>query len=322
LAVPGRIRLRDVTAHGQLLVEQGIARRGMVVSSNYGASERDLSWLDFGYLRALSHDGKIILFEEEGSETQTYKVFVRGVDGSPAVPIGEGSGIALSPDKNWVLAEKLIEPVHEIWLLPVGPGEPRRITPPNLAPAIAANFLSDGKQIVYVAREADRPLRTWIQDVNGGNPRPITPEGTAGWLVSPDDKWLLVGHRRAAIGVIDATMVSLRGGSEQKIQGLNPRETILGWTSDGQLYVGSAPGTPHPRTNGTAEIVGLPGARSAVHIAKLNPHTGARTAWRDLAMPPIGGVLPDPPIITPDGASYAFDYRLRLSDLYTVSGVR
>jgi hypothetical protein len=44
--------------------------------------------------------------------------------------------------------------------------------------------------------------------------------------------------------------------------------------------------------------------------------------WRDLAMPPIGGVLPDPPIITPDGASYAFDYRLRLSDLYTVSGIR
>ena len=322
LTVPGRLRLRDVAADGQLLVEQGIARRGMVVSSNHGAAERDLSWLDFGYLRALSDDGKTILFEEEGSETQSYKVFVRGVDGSPAIPIGEGYGLALSPNKNWVLSEKLTEPIHEIWLLPVGPGEPRRMTPPNLAPNIAASFLSDGKRIVYEAREADHPLRTWIQDVNGENPRPITPEGTAGWLVSPDDKWLIVGRRQAVIAVNEATLVALQGGSEQKIQGLKPGETVLGWTGDGQLYVGSAPNVQHLSINETAEILGLPGARSAVHVDKLNPHTGARTVWRDLAMPPIGGVLPDPPIITRDGVSYAFDYRLRLSDLYTVSGVR
>jgi hypothetical protein len=322
LTVPGRLRLRDVAADGRLLVEQGIARRGMVVSSNHGTAERDLSWLDFGYLRALSNDGKIILFEEEGSETQTYKVFVRGVDGSAAVPIGEGYGLALSPDKNWVLAEKLTEPAHEIWLLPVGPGEPRRITPPNLVPAIAASFLSQGKQIVYEAQEGDHPLRTWIQDTNGEKPRPITPEGTAGWLVSPDDKWLLVGHRRAAVGVMDAAMVSMASGSEQKIQGLNPGETIVGWTSDGQLYVASAPGTGRPSSDETAGVVGLPGGRSAVHIDKLNPHTGVRTTWRDLSTTPIGGVLPDAPIITPDGATYGFDYRLRLSDLYTVSGVR
>jgi hypothetical protein len=59
-----------------------------------------------------------------------------------------------------VLSEKLTEPIHEIWLLPVGPGEPRRMTPPSLAPNIAASFLSDGKRIVYEAREADHPLHT------------------------------------------------------------------------------------------------------------------------------------------------------------------
>ena len=66
----------------------------------------------------------------------------------------------------------------------------------------------------------------------------------------------------------------------------------------------------------------LPDNRTALHIEKLNPHTGTRTPWRDLEMPPIGGVLPEPPIITPDGAMYGFDYRLRLADLYTISGVR
>jgi hypothetical protein len=57
-------------------------------------------------------------------------------------------------------------------------------------------------------------------------------------------------------------------------------------------------------------------------VEKLDPHTGARTPWRDLATAPIGGILPDPPIITPDGGTYGFDYRVRLSDLYTVTGVR
>jgi eukaryotic-like serine/threonine-protein kinase len=180
LAVPGRLRLQDISPSGQLLVEQGVARRGMVVSSDHGATVRDLSWMDFGYLRDISNDGKMILFEEEGSESQSYTVFVRDVDGSPAIPIGEGYGLALSPDKRWALAQKLVEPTQEIWLLPVGPGEPRRMSPPNLTPLISASFLPDGKHIVYPAREAGHGTRAWLQDISGGAPRPITPEGTAG----------------------------------------------------------------------------------------------------------------------------------------------
>ena len=42
----------------------------------------------------------------------------------------------------------------------------------------------------------------------------------------------------------------------------------------------------------------------------------------DLAMPPFGEIRPDRALITRDGASFAFDYRLRFSDLCTVSGVR
>ena len=79
----------------------------------------------------------------------------------------------------------------------------------------------------------------------------------------------------------------------------------LGWTTDGQLYVASADTTG-----------------AGVKVEKLNPHTGARTPWRVLATAPIGGVIPDPPVITPDGNTYGFDYRVRLSDLYTVTGVR
>src|SRR6516165_2812002 len=98
LAMPGRLHLLDIAANGHLLVAQGIARRGIVIAVNQGKSLRDLSWLDFTFLRDISPDGKTILFEEEGSSTENYTVYIRDVDGSPAVPIGEGYGCQLSPD--------------------------------------------------------------------------------------------------------------------------------------------------------------------------------------------------------------------------------
>jgi dipeptidyl aminopeptidase/acylaminoacyl peptidase len=297
--------MQDIAANGQMLVEQGLARRGIVVSANHGESVKDLSWLDFSYLRAISDDGKTILFEEEGNSTNNYQVFVRDVDGSAALALGDGYSLALSRDKRWALGQKLTDPVQEIWLLPVGPGEARRISPPNLQPLIAANFLSDGKRIIYIANEAGHPPRTWMQDLDGQTPRPVTPEGIFGWLVSPDDKWLLTnGRRRAAAAVQQASLVALTGGEVKEIPGLRPDDVILGWTDDNQLFAG----TPDRQ-------------RLAFHLIKLNPFTGARTPVRDLYGPAISGVFPDPPIFTPDGATYGFDYRLRLADLYVVSGI-
>jgi eukaryotic-like serine/threonine-protein kinase len=304
LTIPGRLWLRDIATDGRLLVEQGITRRGMIVSSRNGQEERDLSWLDFGYLRAISNDGKTILFEEEGGAEPTYRAYVRNVDGSPATPIGEGYALALSPDKSWALTEKLTEPARELWLVPVGPGEARRLSPPNLAPLTAASFFPDGKRVLYVARDGDKPVRSWAQDISGGPPRPVTPEGVAGWRISPDSQWLFA-RKNLEIGN-DAFLVSIATGEVVPIKNMKPDEAVLGWTNNDELYVGSA----------------LTPERMALHVDKLNPRTGARTPWRDLAMPPLGGIRPDRPLITPDGTSFAFDYRLRFSDLYTVSGVR
>ena len=117
LAVPGRLKLQDISSNGQLLAEQGIVRRGMIVARTGMQWQRDLSWLDFGLLRDISIDGKSILFEEEGNETQNYTVYVRDVDGSAATPLGEGYAVAFSRDKQWVLALKLVEPNHEFWLI-------------------------------------------------------------------------------------------------------------------------------------------------------------------------------------------------------------
>ena len=306
LVVPGRLQLHDIAANGALLVAQGIDRRGIVVSTEDQKVERDLSWLDFSYARAISRDGKMILFEEEGSESQNYTVYVRNVDGSPAVPIGEGYGMALSPDNNWALAEKLTEPTHEVWLLPVGPGEARRISPPNLSPRVAGKFFSDGKRIIYVAQDGARPLRTWVQDLSGGDPHPITEEGTTGVMISPDEKWLLAGTGFIHPKVVDPVLVPIAGGPPVKVAGIKPDDSVIGWTNDGEVYV-----APFNHV-----------ARGVLPVEKLNPHTGARKAWRDLVQPIISGVKTDRPILAYDGANYLYGYSLSLYDLYTVTGVR
>ncbi len=310
LSVAGRLFLRDISPAGQLLADQGLVRRGFLVSSSDNKTQRDLSWLDYGYLRAVSNDGKTALFEEEGTAVaqSTYMVFVRNVDGSPAVALGPGYGVAISSDKQWVLADKLGDPVNEMWLLPVGAGEARRLTPPDLSVEVLGAILSGDKSVVYVGGQTGRPERSWLQDVAGGPPRPITPEGVVGWMVSPDGRFLITGK-----GDIDSvsldTIMPIQGGKGQPIAGLRHGDSIVGWTSDDQLYVGqlSSNGVPTP-TN------------SVIPIDILNPLTGARRPWRTIAIPPLAGTELSFILITPDGLTYAWGYRFSIADLYTVDG--
>jgi Tol biopolymer transport system component len=305
LAMPGRLHLLDIAADGHLLVAQGIARRGIVVAVNQGKALRDLSWLDFTFLRDFSPDGKTILFEEEGSSTANYTVFTRGVDGSPAVPIGEGYGCQFSPDGKWVLAVKPSEPVPEVWLYPLGPGEPRRLSTPSLRLIALAGFTPDGKHVVYPASESGHLPRVFMQDLAGGAPQPISPEGVAGWFVSPNGQWVSVNVHDPNSNAFHPAMLSIADKKTVDIKGFAADETALGWTSDNQVYVGRKP---------------EPGA--GVSVEKLNPQTGVRVPWRTISAAPFGGVVIDTFVVTPDGANYGFGYRVRLSDLYTVSGVR
>jgi hypothetical protein len=116
-------------------------------------------------------------------------------------------------------------------------------------------------------------------------------------LISPDQRWIAVGSPAGP------ALVPAEGGPPQPIQGAQPRDSVRGWTDDGQLYVGNRRPT-------------------LARIDKLNPFTGKRTLWRELRAPAIVGVRPALPFITPDGRTYAYGYSLVFSDLYVMSGVR
>jgi Tol biopolymer transport system component len=310
LSIAGRLFLRDIAPNGQLLVDQGIVRRGFLVSSSDDKTQRDLSWLDYGYLRDLSDDGKTALFEEEGTAVaqSTYMVFVRNVDGSPAVALGPGYGVAISHDKQWVLADKLGDPVNEMWLLPVGAGEARRLTPPDLSVEVLGAFLSGDKSVVFVGNRTGRPERSWLEDLAGGPPRPITPEGIVGWMVSPDGQWLVTGKGGVNSVSLD-TLTSLHDGKTRPIAGVGHGESIVGWNSDGQLYVGKLPNASVPSP-----------INSVIPVDILNPLTGARRPWHSIAIPPLAGTEISFALIARDGTMYAWGYRFSIADLYTIDG--
>ncbi len=298
LNMPGRLFVRDVASDGRVLLDEGDTRRGIVVVADNGESQRDVSWLDYSYLRGISTDGKTIVFEEEGNAAQGgYRTFVRNVDGSPAVEVGLGYGVAISDDKAWTLSMRFVEGGNEIWLQPVGAGQSRRISPSGWAASNAGQFFADGKRIVFTAREPkSQRARTYIQTLDGGAPRAITAEGVTGVLISPDQRWIAVGSPAGP------ALVPVEGGPPQTIQGAQPGESVRGWTDDGQIYVANGPATLR-------------------RIDKLNPFTGKRTIWRELRAPAIVGVRPGQPFITPDGRTYAYGYGLGFSDLYVMTGV-
>ena len=123
-----------------------------------------------------------------------YAVYLRQTDGSPAVRLGDGALARLSPDGKWALTVLFTPP--QLVLLPTGAGEARTLERgPIEQYSDEAGWFPDGKQVVFQGREPGHDWRCYIQSIEGGPPRPITPEGTTGTsgeiFISPDGRFVI-----------------------------------------------------------------------------------------------------------------------------------
>ena len=267
------------------------------------ARERDFSWLDGSIVSALSADGTTLLLVEQGEGGGGVGgVYVRKTDSSPPVRLGEGYGLALSPDKKWALAAPIT--FTELSLLPVGIGQARKVERGGIESYQSARFFPDGKHILFAGKEPGRRARLYIQDLGGGGPKPITPEGTGaafrGNVVSPDGKF--VTGAGPAQGY---SRYPVEGGSPIPIPGLEEGEVPIQWAADGRSIYVYRP------------------AQLPTRVFLVNVSSGRRTFWRELSpFDPAGssGILNI--AITPDGRSYAYDHGQVLSDLFLVEGLK
>jgi Tol biopolymer transport system component len=225
-SAPGGVTLEDIAPDGRLLMTRDEQRAGMMAATPGSTRERDLSWLDWSLPVDLSPDGSQVVFDEQGEQGgPTYTVAIRDLQGSAPVPLGEGMAGGFSPDGKWVAAT--ID-YAQLMLLPTGAGTARKIDAGGIQQYVhPVLWMPDGKQLVFPAHEAGREVRCYVQSVDGGKPRAVTPEGVSGCQPSPD------GRRIAArdMASSEVRLYSLDGAEPLPVRGLMPGENFS-WTPD------------------------------------------------------------------------------------------
>jgi Tol biopolymer transport system component len=299
--VPATLSLLDVSRDGRALIKRDSFRGEVKASINGESRERELSWFDASLPADLSKDGRTLLFGEYGEAGgSSYGVYVRGTDGAPAVRLGDGNAQALSPDGNWALCATHATP-EQMVLLPTKAGQPRTITHDDIDHGIG-NWLPDGKRIIFAGSEPGHAPRLWVQDLEGGKPKPISPEGGVLFAVfiSPDGKQVIGqgADGRPALFPVD-------GGEPRIIPGHTPDDRIVGFTDDGRsVYI--------------QNIAGLPTVVSELDLA-----TGKRKVWKQFMPADAAGVdSVQNFIIKQGGKSYVYSFTRTLSDLYMVEGLK
>jgi Tol biopolymer transport system component len=297
------LTLQDVSPDGRALVAHDSIRIGIMAGGEGQARERELAWLDWSSLFDLSKDGKTILFSETGEGSgPTYSTFLRTTDGAAPVRIGEGGGMALSPDGRWAAAQVARNGKIVVMLYPTGAGEAVELKTGNLEIQGGGSFTPDGRRFVFSANEPGRGSRVYAMDLTGGAPKAITPEGYRSFArsVSPDgSRLIVVGPDRKRYSY------PLAGGEPSAFSGLADDEGPMGWAEDGRsLYV-------YRRRD-------VPG-----RVHRLDVITGKKEFVREV-MPADGSGIVDisPIILTPDAKSYVYGFQRTLSDLYILDGVK
>jgi DNA-binding winged helix-turn-helix (wHTH) protein len=298
-SAPGGVTLQDIAPDGRLLLTRDEQRSGIVGSTPGATRERDLSWLDWSLPIGLSPDGSEMVFDEQGDQGgPTYTVAIRDLRGSPPVPLGGGMAGGFSPDGKWVAATINY---GQLVLLPTGAGTSRRVDSGGIQqyghPIL---WLPDGKRLVFSGELAGHEMQCFVQDLDGGKPRAVTPEGVTWCLPSPDGKWIAARDMATKLG----RLYPLDGGEQRAIPGLMPREGFS-WTSAPKFMYVSQSG------------------QTSVKIYRLNVATGQRQLFKEVTPTDVTGLCGlNRIILSGDGRSYIYGYTRLLSDLYLVKGLQ
>jgi dipeptidyl aminopeptidase/acylaminoacyl peptidase len=304
-ALPGDFVLHDISADGRVLLGR-ISESSEIVGDFAGDPRpRNLSHLDRSVIAALSPDGETVLFNEMG-QSGPGGIYLRRTDGSPPKRLADGYAWALSPDGKFVLAAG--RPSPQIFLIPTGPGQPRLINTPGVRrEGGRMGFFPDGRRIWFLAEDPEHRRRVFVQDIEGGKPRAVTPHGVGGVFLSPDGHFLCAGD-------VDRNwyLYSTETSETRKVVGLLEGEYPTQWTGDGKLlYVRGAQGLRPGETAMTTRVY------------RLDPRTGGRELWKEIppVNPSAGGLIGEI-LISADGKRTAYSHYRYTSDLFVVEGLR
>jgi Tol biopolymer transport system component len=296
--VPGGMSLQDLR-NGVALTVTTQTRLGIRGVPPGGKEEHELGWLGWAIDRDISRDGKKVLFEEESDGGgPNYTVFLRDTDGTQPVRIGEGNGLAISPDGKWVITK----PANggPLRVVPTGAGEARQLTHDNIGYDVV-RYLPDGQQLLGSGIESGHGKRDYLIDVKTGDAKPLTPEGVSGAVLSPD------GSKDAVTGPDGNWAVwPLDGSGLHPVPGLDSKYGVVGWSPDGSsIYAAS-----------------IQGRERILTVYRVNATTGKMEPWKKLGEGLPSGAGAFGALFSADGSAYGYGYVQTLSAAYVVKGLK
>jgi serine/threonine protein kinase len=303
LQLASNLTLQDVTRDGKVLVGHGQERAGINGLLAGEARERDLSWLDWSLLQDFSPDGRTMLIDEtaEGGGLKG-SVYLRPMDGSPAIRLGDGAGRSFSPDGEWVIsAPDALDGLSDMYLLPTGVGEPRKLESHGLS-MHHARWTPDGKHLVVTGHEAGKGVRLYLLPLDGGVPQPFSPEG-----VDFQEYRVIRGGQAAIALTVDREyrIYPIAGGDSEAVPHLEPMDRLVRWFDAENAAI-------------VYRLGEMPGALYRIDIT-----TGERKLFRALTPPDPTGIYRIGRLQTsPDGSAHCYTYYMHLVDLHVIEGLK
>jgi eukaryotic-like serine/threonine-protein kinase len=299
----GTLTLHDISKQGRVLFTRDDWRAGMIGLAPGAKSEIDLSWHDWTIARDLSDDGKLVSFDETGEAGgETGVFYVRPSDGSPAVRLGDGLAPTLSPDGKSVVALAVgSDGKRRLTVLPTGAGESRVIDSGDVEVHLAF-FFPDGHRILELGnRPTEKGQRMYVQDLKGGAPRPVGPEGGSFRYRGS------ISKNGSLVAALDPdrhpVIYDVATGNATPIPGVVDGDEPIQWIDEKHLVVG--------RTE-------IP-----VRVFTIDLATGKRTLFKTFSpMDPTGLIDNSPPNFSLDLKSYIYGYTRITSDLYVLDGLK
>ena len=309
----GEWKLHDVAPDGRVLLTLD-NRRGFTMGAAVGeATERDLSWLDRSIGIDLSADGRLLLLGEIGAGGgETGSAYLRKMDGSPAMRLGEGQPAALSPDGKWVIVNNQGSPERLLLVptgaVPTGAGEPQSLENGAIVDYYGVRFLPDSRHIVFAAIAPGRGLKPYLQDTRTRSAPRQWHGQVYGTAFFPDGRRYIGRSRRN----YKYYVFDMDGAELQLVPNIANDEVVIQTAADGQsVFVLAAQG----------------GRSMTMTIDRVDLSTGHRTRWKDVVVRDPAGVMHThsrtvPFLMTHDGSTYVYNYQRVLSTLYVVENIR
>jgi len=248
-------------------------------------------------LRDVSDDGRWVLFDESGEgAVNTPTVYMRRMDGSPAVRLAPGLAMEFTSDRKWVLSVSVAE--RQIMLVPTGTGASRTY-PLGPIQCHSAKWFPDESRILFAGNEPGGSLRAFALDPQTGAIEPISQEGIQLELFIAADAQHLVypGPNRAY------SLFPIGGGPARPIPNIRLEDRPALFTKDGKgIYLYQRGMVPS-------------------RLERLDVETGHRELIQELRPPELAGVFSISPVrVTADGSAYAYSFASLLHDLYIARG--